>query len=238
MNKSKVTAFTLAEVLITLGIIGVVAAMTIPNLISSVGGAEYRAQFKKTLSTVNQANLMGKAQYGYSVRTMKSEYRPTADNQDPAKNRNLYALFAGTMNGEWNLQECNPGASGCDYTNEIRKYADSIMYAFKMADGSEIYTGYWLATKGQNTGCKIGKAGCIGWIDVNGAASGPNELVKCSDGTTLDYIKGPGTMQGVINPQYKDCEVSDDTIGDLFPYFVDGDSFVPLSNAARAVMSK
>ena len=30
-------AFTLAEVLITLGIIGVVAAMTIPTLISKIG---------------------------------------------------------------------------------------------------------------------------------------------------------------------------------------------------------
>lgn len=32
---SKSAAFTLAEVLITLGIIGVVAAMTIPNLIAN-----------------------------------------------------------------------------------------------------------------------------------------------------------------------------------------------------------
>ena len=44
--------FTLAEVLITLGIIGVVAAMTIQILISNTRGARYRAQFKKTLSTI------------------------------------------------------------------------------------------------------------------------------------------------------------------------------------------
>ena len=46
--------FTLAEVLITLGIIGVVAAMTIPTLISNTNGAKFRSQFKKTLSTLNQ----------------------------------------------------------------------------------------------------------------------------------------------------------------------------------------
>ena len=34
--------FTLAEVLITLGIIGVVAAMTIPTLIANTNGAKYR----------------------------------------------------------------------------------------------------------------------------------------------------------------------------------------------------
>ena len=54
--------FTLAEVLITLGIIGVVAAMTIPTLIANTNGAKFRSQFKKTLSTLNQAGLMAQAQ--------------------------------------------------------------------------------------------------------------------------------------------------------------------------------
>ena len=35
-------AFTLAEVLITLGIIGVVAAMTMPTLMNSTQGAQYK----------------------------------------------------------------------------------------------------------------------------------------------------------------------------------------------------
>ncbi len=42
--------FTLAEVLITLGIIGVVAAMTIPTLIANTNSQKYRAQFKKAKS--------------------------------------------------------------------------------------------------------------------------------------------------------------------------------------------
>ena len=55
----------MAEVLITLGIIGVVAAMTIPNLIANTNGAKFRSQFKKTLSTLNQAGLMAQAQYDF-----------------------------------------------------------------------------------------------------------------------------------------------------------------------------
>ena len=47
-------AFTLAEVLITLGIIGVVAAMTIPNLITSYKAHRFRSQFLKSYSTVQQ----------------------------------------------------------------------------------------------------------------------------------------------------------------------------------------
>ena len=57
--------FTLAETLITLGIIGVVAAMTVPVLISNTNGAKYRSQLKKTYSTLNQAGLMAQAHYDY-----------------------------------------------------------------------------------------------------------------------------------------------------------------------------
>ena len=47
--------FTLAEVLITLGIIGVVAAMTMPTLMNSTQGAQYKAAYKKALSALSQA---------------------------------------------------------------------------------------------------------------------------------------------------------------------------------------
>ena len=46
--------FTLAEVLITLGIIGVVAAMTIPNLIATHKAKRFRTQFLKSYSTIQQ----------------------------------------------------------------------------------------------------------------------------------------------------------------------------------------
>ena len=47
-------AFTLAEVLITLGIIGVVAAMTIPALMTAYKVHRYRSQFLKSYSTIQQ----------------------------------------------------------------------------------------------------------------------------------------------------------------------------------------
>nr|QGT49744.1 hypothetical protein Melaina855_1310 [uncultured Candidatus Melainabacteria bacterium] len=47
-------AFTLAEVLITLGIIGVVAAITIPGLMTTYKANQLRAQFLKTYSVVQQ----------------------------------------------------------------------------------------------------------------------------------------------------------------------------------------
>ena len=48
-------AFTLAEVLITLGIIGVVAAFTLPNLIANYKKNSTVEQLKVAYSTLNQA---------------------------------------------------------------------------------------------------------------------------------------------------------------------------------------
>lgn len=47
--------FTLAEVLITLGIIGVVAAITIPNLMTAYKAKKMRSQFLKSYSVIQQA---------------------------------------------------------------------------------------------------------------------------------------------------------------------------------------
>ena len=50
-------AFTLAEVLIVLGIVGVVAALTLPSLITNYKVKVLKTQFKKMDSTIRQALL-------------------------------------------------------------------------------------------------------------------------------------------------------------------------------------
>lgn len=64
MNSRDNLAFTLAEVLITLGIIGVVAAITIPTLIAKTHSKQYTTSFKKSLSTLSNAARMSEAQFG------------------------------------------------------------------------------------------------------------------------------------------------------------------------------
>ena len=54
-DKFRRAAFTLAEVLITLGIIGVVAALTLPTLIQNHQKQVYVTQLKKAYSTLNNA---------------------------------------------------------------------------------------------------------------------------------------------------------------------------------------
>ena len=58
-------AFTLAEVLVTLGIIGVVAALTMPTLMANHQKAVQKAQFKKAYSLFSNAVFQAQAQMGY-----------------------------------------------------------------------------------------------------------------------------------------------------------------------------
>ena len=60
----KLSAFTLAEVLITLGIIGVVAAMTMPSLITNYRVKETVSKLKKVNTIFNNAFLQAKEENG------------------------------------------------------------------------------------------------------------------------------------------------------------------------------
>ncbi len=60
----KTIAFTLAETLIVMGVIGVVAALTLPNLNQSTGNKEKVAKVKKIYSNLNDAFGRATAVYG------------------------------------------------------------------------------------------------------------------------------------------------------------------------------
>ena len=63
-SSHRCAAFTLAEVLITLGIIGVVAALTMPALITKYQKQQTVVQLKKAVSTLEQAIISAQAVHG------------------------------------------------------------------------------------------------------------------------------------------------------------------------------
>ena len=72
LSNKRMSGFTLAEVLITLGIIGVVAAMTMPTLMNSTQGAQYKAAYKKALSAIaQQKSFVGYCSRGYIKRCFR-----------------------------------------------------------------------------------------------------------------------------------------------------------------------
>lgn len=84
MNKkhSTILAFTLAEVLITLGIIGVVASLTMPSLIANTRKNTYSVRLKKFYSVMQQAILMYNAENG----TMSGEWEEPTTTSESIEN--------------------------------------------------------------------------------------------------------------------------------------------------------
>lgn len=210
--------FTLAEVLITLGIIGVVAAMTMPTLMNSTQGAQYKAAYKKALSALSQAVTLNVALDEWSF--------ADADNTT----YKLEDMFNSRMNvvrqetGVTNIKDSkgNPykvaissagklqGVTGTSLeiagTNTTLFFNDGIMFTYDPAASTN-------CTNADGATPKI----CKGFIDVNGVKA-PNRLVQCdnSDATATK------------------CEIKNPT--DVYPVMFYDQTVLPNSVPARAVL--
>ncbi len=127
---SKRKGFTLAEVLVTLLVIGVVAALTIPQLIQSTAKNEYKAGFKKALGTLNQALALNIAQNAQEAND------PTVGNSST----NLAAYFERRM-------VVVKGSGTADFFT-----ADGTQYTFTAGSGSCLTTGQDASAA---TACKV-----------------------------------------------------------------------------------
>lgn len=86
--------FTLAEVLITLGIIGVVAAMTLPVLIQNHKKTEASSRLKKFYSSISQAVVLSEAENGdISGWNKQPEQKDEEGNKDSDANAQLSKEF-------------------------------------------------------------------------------------------------------------------------------------------------
>lgn len=121
----KRTGFTLAEVLITLVIIGVIAAMTIPTLMNNTNSQEYRTGLKKSISMLNQAITMQYALDGTSVSDYSTDARQLRDN-----------LFVRRLNVIKTANATAFGASGENTASEIFYTADGMKFGIATNAGA------------------------------------------------------------------------------------------------------
>ena len=242
--------FTLAEVLITLGIIGVVAAMTIPTLIQNTSSTKFSAQFKKTLATLNNAAEMAQAHYDASFSTITQTCtNPATDTMElgAATNRNsICGLVNATMTNVRSLgtvaqaypnAQTRPGAAGLAALSEAAggTGTDGNVRMYALADGAFIAVPNAMTNANQAQTCRrvagadpatLPAANCHGFIDVNGAA-GPNQATRCNGNTVV----ANASNGGCANLQPSD-------IRDIFPIvFYDG-VVSPSSTAAREVLAR
>ena len=244
--------FTLAEVIITIGIIGVVAALTIPTLISNVGTRKFQVQYKKSVYTLNQALRMGIAKYDMDFGALDSmcSSDPRSDTTDPRGT--ICGLFNSTLSGATFLDGFS--SLSPDY-NPLRNREDILW----VVNEGEPWTGYMLADGSvfffsQHEGNCSEESPCSAFIDVNGAA-GPNKLVngipieddfdprmaacrsrRCEYGMVFNLrtckceIVPPAYLQPVTVPHDKEH------MTDIYPVYFSGQKIVPASYAARVVL--
>lgn len=227
--------FTLAEVLITLGIIGVVAAMTMPTLMNSTQGAQYKAAYKKALSALSQGVTLNVALDGGSFADVEAGTAGKYAESDDAGKTTIAKILGARMNVVRADATTAPytitNSSGVDLpdVDTYLFFNDGIMFAFKNAISA-------------NTTCTINTDGgggatpCEGYIDVNGQ-KGPNKVVSCNTGsgdgvvkTAKDtYDKTTGEKTGATS-----CTVGNPT--DVYPVYFYDQTVTPATNAASAVL--
>ena len=108
----KNSGFTLAEVLITLGIIGIVAAMTLPALIQNYQKMVLKSQFKKVYTTLFNAIKLAQAKTGGPVYCYYWAKSPYASGSSKCIEYNEY----GTCK-KWEMADGS--ALPCDYNGHF-----------------------------------------------------------------------------------------------------------------------
>ena len=223
-------AFTLAEIMITIGIIGVVAAITIPLLIQNSNSKKFTTQFKKSLSTLNQAAIGAQAQYDldYSLLTQINDDATCKSDTLAAGKYSLCGLFNNTLAGHTYIGKYGnvKGANASTpYSANVTSFSIENFLFFSFADGAIV------AFNPNAKGCGIGVgqtlttekltnslSNCIGFIDVNGPTP-PNKEVQCAEVTTT--ISANTT-----------CKVTNGSMGDIFPVVFHDGAVEPATNAS------
>ena len=161
----KKLGFTLAEVLITLVIIGVIAAMTVPTLMNNTNAQEYRSAFKKAISATNQAITLQYALEGLSAQDMSTK---------EALVNQIFKRRMSVIEGQSTFSNTTQCSSGAVFTT-----ADGVMFC--------VTTNFAANATGASTQCDTyNEYPCATsttvptlMIDVNGIKK-PNELTTSS----------------------------------------------------------
>lgn len=237
-------AFTLAEVLITLGIIGVISMLTFPSLNASTRAQQNRATLKNTMSIISNVATMNIAKNEWGFEGLDGFCTTTVSDAKKLKaetDTTVCGLFNSMLTGE----EMLPYAD----TNGV--YANGKYSAPLRANmGFGTSAGYYVSYQLQNgaiislprgaSNCKesnninyndyMDHTQCIGFIDVNGVKP-PNKAIACADGTRKHIWDSSG--ESYISA----CMVEANDNSDIFPFRFYDNTVELASNAAKGYLN-
>ena len=190
-------AFTLAETLVVMGIIGVVAALTIPNLSSTTNNAQQIARFKKVYAEISAAHDRATAVYG-PVETWFVNDNCTPTGVNIYSNPECTKRYFGRLIEFLKTQKiCENTTSGCMNNSTIyhlnfESYGggDKSLPAVILARGASFYL--FANTPSCESSC-----GAIR-VDIDGPEKGKNTL-------GIDWFIFEITKNGVRPWSYNDC---------------------------------
>lgn len=181
-ENKKSFGFTLAEVLIVLGIIGVVAALTIPTLMNRTNNEQYITSLKKGYSLFNQALLKFTQESGCVSDLKCTGVFGTADYGDPGEALVKYFKVS---------KDCgrNKGCLPTDFHNNYdgsdsppsNLDSDQDYYGFITTDGMAFAVAGFTGSNCDDGGSaeitgNLKQACGELYIDVNGPVKGPNHM--------------------------------------------------------------
>ena len=227
----------MAELLITIGIIGVVAALTIPMLANNANSKKFASQYKKTLSSLAQASLMSQARYYIDYSNLSEDSSDESCRSDALSSGNN--SMCGLFNNVFSAKSYKGTYGNVSGILPLSKYKIKTTSQGFNPDGFMIYSLSDGAIVGFNPsakGCSLVEgtqlnnevltgslANCVGFIDVNGVSL-PNREVTCD--TSSETSLSPNTA----------CSVQKAN-GDVFPVVFHNGTVEPATNAARAILN-
>lgn len=164
--------FTLAEVLVTLGIIGVVAATTLPALITRNQNKALEAGLKKNYSVILQAFEMYQAQHGERLTSTDTMQR----NGDSIKKRIMPYFKVLHDCGEEDSSTCIPYSENAQDGNftKYKTYTGKPLTKLKLFDDGQIILmdGSLIMFENAQNNSQLSFIS----VDINGYYKNPNKL--------------------------------------------------------------
>ncbi|MDD3150163.1 MAG: prepilin-type N-terminal cleavage/methylation domain-containing protein [Candidatus Gastranaerophilales bacterium] len=207
-NQEKRKAFTLAETLIVIAIIGIIASIVTPMLFGTTSDAELKAAWKKQYSDLSQATMMIVADNGG---TLAGAFPGDALGSEDLKNAfaaklNIIKDCSGTS--EFGGTGSGGSAEGCWHTSSNWQYLSGTTIGTQHDPGLILNNGILIRFGIQNSTCNLDtsyaggdytKCGYI-QIDVNGFKK-PNKLGKdIFDITIVSNALIPTGARGFYDP--------------------------------------
>ena len=223
-------AFTLAEVLITLLIIGIIAVLTIPSLISLYEQQQFKVGLRKAVNVINDSIAMNIA----------------IENETPLTNKDTFNYLLrhmSVLSTTYTIKRANDYAST---SSNLAFYTpDGIRFEFKggtdqaphskrlhetdtvISLGGVYYNKFWGGDGTMRYGC-----GSYGLLN-----NPSNSTIKpCYIVVDVNGEKGPSSSQSA-NLVYKpDSDINSDVVGDVFTVLITENGAKPFGVIAQRAM--